>query len=177
MGILVKKVLSLAVAALVGLLTVIGLAPAAQAYPEGVCDLEVSAQVVNSGETVTATSHYSVVDTSARKQAGDDVHWVLTFNGDSRTGTGETFTASFTAPDVTKPSSFKLTSTGTGPAGTCSRSVDVTVLPDGSVSPPGGGGGLPNTGGPDLWILLLGVVLVGAGTAVTLRTRRKSRAA
>ena len=167
-----KKLIVIGATALATLFMLFGFAPAAQAYPEGVCDLEVSAQVVNSGETVSATSHYSVVDSSARKQAGDDVHWVLTFNGDSRTGTGETFTASFTAPDVTKPSSFKLTSTGTGPAGTCSRSVNVTVLPNGSVSPPGGGGGLPNTGGPALWLLIAGLGLVGGG-AVAIRMSRK----
>ena len=172
MGILVKKVLSLGVTALVGLFALVGLAPAAQAYPEGVCDLQVSAQQVNGGDTITATSHYSVVDTAARKQAGDDVHWVLTFNGETRTGTGETFKASFTAPEVGKRTSLTLTSTGNGPAGTCSRSVDITVLPTGSqVTPPGGD--LPNTGGPDLWILLAGLGLVGVGTAVTLRTRRR----
>lgn len=48
------------------------------------------------------------------------------------------------------------------------QTITVTVLPSGTiVSPPtpgGGGGGLPNTGGPDLWILLAGIatLLVGA---------------
>jgi LPXTG-motif cell wall-anchored protein len=171
-GILVKKVLSLVVAALVGLFALVGLAPAAQAYPEGVCDLEVSAQVVNSGESITATCTYSVVDNSARKSALSDTTWVMTFNGETRTGTGETFTQTFTAPSVTEPTTFALKSTGTGDAGTCSRTVNITVLPDGSVvSPPGDD--LPNTGGPNLWILLAGLGLVVAGTAVTLRSRGK----
>ena len=44
-----------------------------------------------------------------------------------------------------------------------------------AVTPPGED--LPDTGGPNLWILLAGLGLVGAGTAVTLRTRRKAPAA
>ena len=140
------------------------------------CDLEVSAQVVNSGESVTATCTYSIVETDARKSALSDTTWVMTFNGETRTGTGETFTQTFKAPDVTKATVFKLTSVGTGDAGTCSRTVNITVLPNGSaVTPPGEE--LPNTGGPDLWILLAGLALVGAGTAVTLRSRRKVQTA
>ena len=170
MGILVKKVLSLAVAALVGLFALVGLAPAAEAYPEGACNLEVSAQVVNSGESITATCTYSVVEDNARKSALSDTTWVMTFNGETRTGTGETFTQTFVAPEVTEPTTFPLKSTGTGDAGTCSRTVNITVLPTGTtVLPPGDD--LPNTGGPNLWILLAGFGLVIAGIAVTLRSR------
>jgi hypothetical protein len=168
-----KKLIVIGATALATLLMVFGFAPAASAYPEGVCDLEVSAQVVNGGETITATCHYSVVDTSARKQAGEDIHWVMTFNGETRTGTGETFTASFTAPDVTKPTSFTLTSTGTGPAGTCSRSVNITVLPNGTVEPPTHGH-MPNTGGPRLILLIAGLGLVVAG-GVSIRMSRKEQ--
>ena len=167
-----KKLIVFGATALAALVMVFGFAPAASAYPEGVCDLEVSAQVVNSGETITATCHYSVVDSSARKQAGDDVHWVMTFNGETRTGTGETFTATFTAPEVDSPTSFTLTSTGTGPAGTCSRSVNLTVLPNGSTEPPKNP--LPNTGGPRLVLLIAGLALVGAG-AVSIRVSRKEQ--
>src|SRR5690349_23417794 len=112
-----KKLIVIGATALATLLMVLGFAPAASAYPEGVCDLEVSAQVVNGGDTITATCHYTVVDNAARKQAGEDIHWVMTFNGQTRTGTGESFTSTFKAPDVTKPTTYKLTSTGTGPAG------------------------------------------------------------
>jgi LPXTG-motif cell wall-anchored protein len=176
-GILVKKVLSLAVAALVGLFALVGLAPAAQAYPEGLCDLEVSAQVVNSGESITATCTYSVVETDARKSALSDTTWVMTFNGETRNGTGETFTQTFEAPVVSEPTTFKLTSVGTGDAGTCSRSVNITVLPNGSAVTPPGDGDLPNTGGPNLWILLAGFGLVGTGIAVTLRSRGRVQTA
>jgi hypothetical protein len=166
-----KKLIVIGATALTTLLMLFGFAPAASAYPEGVCDLEVSAQVVNSGETITATCHYSVVDTSARKQAGDDIHWVMTFNGETRTGTGETFTANFKAPDVDAPTVFKLTSTGTGPAGTCSRSVNITVLPNGTVSPPGHPH-MPNTGGPRLILLIAGLGLLFAGGVSIWLSRR-----
>ena len=77
----------------------------------------------------------------------------MTFNGETRTGTGETFTQTFKAPEVTKPTVFKLTSVGTGDAGTCSRSVNITVLPSGTtVVPPDDE--LPNTGGPRLILLI-----------------------
>ena len=168
-----RKLIVIGATAIVTLLMVFGLAPSASAYPEGVCDLEVSAQVVNSGDTVTATCHYSVVDTSARKQAGEDIHWVMTFNGQTRTGTGETFTASFKAPEVSKPTSFTLKSTGTGPAGTCSRSVEITVLPNGQTEPPKGPH-LPNTGGPRLILLIAGLGLVIVG-AVSIRMSRKEQ--
>lgn len=35
------------------------------------------------------------------------------------------------------------------------------------------GGGLPNTGGPDLWLLLLGLGLIGAGSGAVIRARRR----
>ena len=169
-----KKLIVIGATVLSTLFMVFGLAPAASAYPEGVCDLQVSAQVVNGGDTVTGTCHYSVVDTAARRHAGEDIHWVMTFNGQTRTGTGETFTATFKTPEVDSPTTFKLTSTGTGPAGTCSRSVNITVLPNGTVSPPGGGPHLPETGGPRLILLLAGFALVIVG-AVAIRVSRREQ--
>ena len=60
MGILVNKVLSLGVAAVLGLLAIIGLAPAAQAYPEVVIDLSVNRTVLYGGQTFTATATSNV---------------------------------------------------------------------------------------------------------------------
>lgn len=182
MGILVKKVLSLGVAALVGLLAVIGLAPAAQAYPEVVIDLTAHPTVLYGGETFTATATSNV-----------DCDWTLEWNGDSRDkSASQEFVTTYTAPDVTKITKIPLhgtcvytlpdgatpvtgrsaTSAAAGPLVTWKRTIMITVLPRGSaVSPPGED--LPNTGGPNLWILLAGLGLVGIGTAVTLRSRRK----
>jgi LPXTG-motif cell wall-anchored protein len=185
-GILVKKVLSLGVAALVGLLAVIGLAPAAQAYPEVIIDLTVNRTVLYGGETFTATATSNV-----------DCDWTLEWNGDSRDkNASQEFITTYTAPDVTEITKIPLhgtcvyelpegatpvtgrqaARTAAGPMVTWKRTIMITVLPRGSaVSPPGDD--LPNTGGPDLWILLAGLALVGAGTAVTLRSRRKVQTA
>jgi uncharacterized surface anchored protein len=167
-----KKLIVIGATALATLFVVLGVAPSAYAYPEGVCDLEVSAQVVNSGETITATCTYSVVDNAARKSALSDTNWVMTFNGETRTGTGETFTQSFVAPEVTEPTTFPLKSTGTGDAGTCSRTVNITILPNGQTEPPKGPH-MPNTGGPRLILLIAGLGLVVAG-AIAIRQSRKS---
>lgn len=185
MGILVKKVLSLGVAALVGLLAVIGLAPAAQAYPEVVIDLTAQPTVLYGGETFTATATANV-----------DCDWTLEWNGDSRDkSASQEFVTTYTAPAVTKitkiplhgtcvytlpdgatPVTGRQSAAAAGPLVTWKRTIMITVLPRGSaVSPPGDD--LPNTGGPDLWILLLGLGLVGAGTAVTLRSRRRIQTA
>ena len=168
-----KKLIVIGATALATLFVVLGFAPSAYAYPEGVCNLEVSAQVVNGGDNITATCTYSVVETSARKSALSDTTWVMTFNGETRTGTGETFTQTFETPEVTKPTTFKLTSVGTGDAGTCSRSVNITVLPDGTTKPPKPPH-MPNTGGPRLILLIAGLGLVVAG-ASAIRMSRKER--
>ena len=186
MGILVKKVLSLVVAALLGLLAIIGLAPAAQAYPEVIIDLTAQPTVLYGGETFTATATANVV-----------CDWTLEWNGDSRDkNASNNFTTVYTAPEVTKITKIPLHGTcvyelpegatpvtgrtaakaAAGPLVTWKRTIMITVLPRGSaVNPPGED--LPNTGGPNLWILLAGLGLVGAGTAVTLRSRRKVHAA
>lgn len=166
-----KKLIVIGATALTTLFVVLGFAPSAFAYPEGVCNLEVSAQVVNSGESITATCSYQLVETNPRASTAADTTWVMTFNGETRTGKGATFTQTFKAPEVTKPTTFKLTSVGTGDAGTCSRSVNITVLPNGTVSPPKGPH-LPNTGGPRLILLIAGFALVIAG-AFAIRQSRK----
>ena len=185
MGILVKKVLSLGVAALVGLLAMIGLAPAAQAYPEVIIDLTAQPTVLYGGETFTATATSNV-----------DCDWTLEWNGASRDkNASQEFVTVYTAPEVTKitkiplhgtcvyelpegatPVTGRTSAAAAGPLTTWKRTIMITVLPRGSaVNPPGED--LPNTGGPNLWILLAGLGLVGAGTAVTLRSRRKGHAA
>lgn len=166
-----KKLIVIGLTALVTLFVTIGVAPSASAYPEGVCDLELSAQVVNAGDEITATCSYSIGETDARIAAASDTTWVMTFNGETRTGTGATFTQTFQAPVVDEKTTFPLTSVGSNDAGDCSRTVEVTVLPDGTtVLPPGEE--LPNTGGPRLALLFAGLGLVLAG-GVAIRQSRK----
>ncbi|MBO9522568.1 MAG: LPXTG cell wall anchor domain-containing protein [Nocardioidaceae bacterium] len=176
-----KKVLLAAATVLVALFATLGVAPAASAYPELTCNLTVDSQVVNEGDTFTATGTAAVVEKNARGAAvGDDIHWVMTFNGETRTGAGAVFTQTFTAPNVTKKTVFPLTAKTSSDAGTCQRTVDITVLPGGAVvEPPGEGpgeGGLPNTGGPRLILLIAGILLLLGGSGAVVVARRRASA-
>lgn len=167
-----KKVLLASAAALVAVLATLGFAPAASAYPELTCNVTVDSQVVYEGEQFTATG------TVEEQSDGADIHWVMTFNGETRTGTGTVFAQTFTAPDVSATAKFALTAKVTSPSGTCQHSVDITVLPTGAVvEPPGGSeGGLPNTGGPRLIFLIAGVALLVGGTGAVASARRRAQA-
>lgn len=166
-----KKVLLVAASMLVAFLATVGIAPSASAYPELTCNLTVDPQVVYEGEKFTATA------TAAETESGTGViHWVMTFNGETRTGTGAVFVQTFTAPDVDKTTKFPLTAKSSSSAGTCEHTVDITVLPTGvTVSPPGEGG-LPNTGGPHLWIFIAGVALLIGGSGAVVTARRRATA-
>jgi LPXTG-motif cell wall-anchored protein len=172
-----KKVLLIAAALFVALFATLSLAPSASAYPELTCNLTVDAQTVYEGDSFTATASAEEIEKAARAAAaGDDISWVMTFHGETRTGSGAVFSQTFTAPAVDTSTKFKLTATASSSIGTCTHTVDITVLPLGAVvSPPGEGpgGGLPNTGGPQFLILVAGVILVLAGgTAAALARRR-----
>lgn len=173
-----KKVLLVAATVLVALLATLGFAPSASAYPELTCNVTVDPQVVFEGEQFTATATAAVIESSERAGAeGDDIHWVMTFNGETRTGTGAVFTQSFTAPSVDERTTFPLTAKSTSAAGTCQHVVDITVLPTGSVvEPPNQGGGLPNTGGPRMIFLIAGVLLLLGGTGAVVTARRRAQA-
>jgi len=166
-----KKALLAAAALFVALFVTVGIAPSASAYPELTCNVTVDSQVVNEGDQFTATAEAAVVESRVSAE-GDDISWVMTFHGATRTGTGAVFQQTFTAPAVDATTKFKLTATADTAAGTCTHSVDITVLPGGTVVEPPSGG-LPNTGGPRLAFLIFGVALVLAGgTAVGVARRR-----
>ncbi len=176
---MVKKLASFSVVVLVGLIAAIGFAPSAQAYPEVIIDLSVNKQLLYGGQTFTATATANVV-----------CDWTLEWNGDSRHQAGhDNFVTTYTAPTVTKVTPIPLHGTcgytlpdgatpvtgrvaATAPHVTWRRTIIVTVLPRGTVSPPSHGG-LPNTGGPDKWILLGGLCLVAGGTTVIARSKRR----
>lgn len=71
-------------------------------------------------------------------------------------------------------SSSYSTATAAGPAQprTCPISADITLLPKGAGT--GNGGLLPNTGGSNLWILVLGGALLVGGGGVVYASRRRS---
>lgn len=161
-----------------GLLTVAGLATAAQAYPEITFEAEVSEVVVIEGERFEASSSASV-----------ECDWTHEFNGKRKRGEGTSFTSTHKAPQVKEetviPVNFTCEYDGSATAGravmvpaeTATRSIDVTVLPresdrDGSQTA-AGQSALPNTGGPSQYILLGGLLLLVLGGLAAWAARRR----
>lgn len=171
-----KRILSLAAATVFGLLAVIGLAPAAQAYPEVVIDISVPPTTVVGGEPFSVTANSNVT-----------CDWTIEFEGQTRTDTSKEFTANFVAPEVTQITQYPLNGAcdynlpaGATPAlrstdSHWSRTYEITVVPAGQASPPiddgSNGGKLPNTGGPSIWLLISGLVLAAAGAGAVVRSR------
>lgn len=174
-----KKLILIGITTLAALFAVVGLAPAAQAYPETSCNVSVDSQVVRSGGTFTATGESQQFTTprlssNQRTSAVEPVSWTMTFNGEVRKGKAVTFVQKFKAPVVKKKTTLPLTASAimADAKTTCTKTVDITILPGGTtVSPPGEN--LPNTGGPQLYLLIAGLVLVVAG-GLAIRSSRKS---
>lgn len=171
-----KKLIVIGLTALVAMFATIAAAPSASAYPEVSCTVEVDAQVVDSEAsfTATASSQQTTVDDGLGRTGADSVDWTMTFNGETRTGSGSTFKQTFEAPAVTKTGKYPLTATAVQADGetTCSKTVEITVVPGGTtVVPPGGG--LPNTGGPHLWLLVAGLALLALGGAAVRQSRKR----
>jgi LPXTG-motif cell wall-anchored protein len=100
--------------------------------------------------------------------------WTFEWNGVVKHRTGAIVTASFTAPQVKHSRTITLTARNSSPAGDCVRHIDVTVRGI-SVSPPTGGGPhMPNTGGPEFWLLVAGVVLLLGGGGAVVASRRRN---
>jgi LPXTG-motif cell wall-anchored protein len=165
----------------------LGMAPAAQGYPEVSFHAEVSDQVVFSGSTFTATSSANV-----------ECAWSHEWNGTTQRGIGQSFKSTFTAPQVKRreviPLHFTCTYAGAAGAGstavkmtTWQRTIDVTVVPASpQAAPPatgsgaaggptaadlGAGADMPNTGGPNALFLIAGLLLLLSG-AVAVRMAR-----
>jgi hypothetical protein len=166
-----KKLIVIGVTTLAAMFAVLGVAPSAYAYPETTCNVDVNAQVVNSGESFTATGT-SQQFTTPRASAAAAVDWEMTFNGEVRTGHAVVFKQKFTAPEVTKKTKLPLTVTAimADKTTTCTKTVDITILPGNTVIDHPH---LPNTGGPRLMLLFAGFGLVLAG-GVAIRQSRKS---
>lgn len=143
--------------------------------------VSVDRTTLRSGQTLTATG-----------RADRLCAWIVDWNNERRSASGRRIVVTFVAPEVQRRTRIPLRGTcfyatpqppraaapGGRPASPSQRVtvtvptslnsvVMITVLPSGAVvSPPepGGGGELPGTGGPDLWILLAGLatLLVGA---------------
>lgn len=167
-----KKLALLCITALGAALLVLGPAPSASAYPELTCTVTVDRQVLEPGQTFTVTGKSQVVDNGTATDSS--VRWTFTFDGVTKKRTGATVTARFKAPQVDETRTFKLTARSVSSLGTCERDLLITVLGAQVAGPnPGGGGLMPNTGGPTFWLLVgaLALLLVGGGTVVATRRR------
>lgn len=153
----VGTALALLLTALVGGLA---LQPPADAYPATVCTVQISPASghLHSGQTLTLTGKSSTT-----------THWTVTINGVVHYYTGTTFTEHYTVPTVSHQTTIGVTVYCSNSSGALTRSYRIVVDP---FSLPGGGSGhLPNTGGPSLWWLLAGLVLVLFGASLTFKPR------
>lgn len=175
-----RKLAGAAAAAVLTALIPLG---AAQAYVDPTIEVTVSDTTVIEGSTFTASASSNIsCDT-----------WTLSFDGTAEKGSGKAFSTGFTAPDVTKKTKLPLVGTcdyddadlSSAPAAAnaaavvpaasraLSRTITITVLPKGAEDD----GALPDTGGSNLSLLLIGGMLVVAGGGVTYAARRRGASA
>lgn len=184
-----------AAAMIAGVVTLLssGVAQAAL-YPDCGITLTLSSSTVVGGEK------FSFV---ASAPSGVDCAWTVTYAGKTKTGNGSSISGSFSTTEVSKkttttikagcthditasaqaestasaevtPAFYSSNSSATLQAAelrTCPVSAHVTLLPQGTS--PEDDGALPNTGGSNLWLLVVGGVLVIGGVAITYASRRR----
>lgn len=157
----VVTVLSMLVAAVLGGLA---LQAPAQAYPFTVCSVTISPSSlhVTSGQTYTLTGSSAVT-----------THWTVTINGVKHYYTGTSFTATYKAPTVTKRTVIGLSVTCTNSSGALTLRYRLVVDPFAI----GSGGHLPNTGGPSIWWLIVGLMAAISGAFMTWANRRRPQMA
>jgi LPXTG-motif cell wall-anchored protein len=145
------------------------------------------------GLTVSDTTVVEGASLTAKATSTLDCDWTISFAGTAEQGSGTTFTAGFTAPDVDNKTTLPLvgrcgyddaapSSTPARAADTAaavpvatreaSRTVQITVLPKGAAETDDNGV-LPDTGGSTLTLLLVGGALVVAGAGITVAARRR----
>lgn len=170
-----KKLAVLCITALGAALLVLGTAPSASAYPDLSCQVTVSRQVLHPGQQFTVTGTTPVaVDAQNQQIADSAIHWSFRWNGVTKTRTGRTASATFTAPRVTGTRHIPLTARNSNPVSDCVKHFDITVAAVTVSAPHGGGSGLPGTGGPTFWLLVAGLVLLLGGGGAALSSRRRS---
>jgi LPXTG-motif cell wall-anchored protein len=183
-GDLMKKLAVLCIAALGAAMLAMGFAPAAYAYPETTCVVDVAPQVLKPGEPITVNASVTAaVDAQNQPVPADKINWTFVFNGETKTRVGKDVQVTFTAPQVTKTTDFSLSAKASSPAGDCVHTFNITVVAPAVAGPhsPGGGGhhpssGLPSTGGPAFWALVAGLVLLLGGGSFVVASRRRGDA-
>jgi LPXTG-motif cell wall-anchored protein len=135
-------------------------ATAAPAYPIHHCDVTIkpASGVVKAGGTIQVSGSYYI-----------STMWTVTFNGKTEHFTGKTFTTTLRAPLTKTDKTITLTvSCGNGNT----SPFTIQVLGSGT----GGGGHLPNTGGPSIWWLILAALAGVSGSILMWRGRRRPKA-
>lgn len=178
-----------AAAMIAGVVTL--LSSGAQAYVDCGITLTLSSSTVVGGESFTFKADAGQVDCA----------WVVTYAGKTKTGNGTSITGSFPTDEVSKKTTTTIkatceheigsalskssTSTDVTPAfyssspsaavqartDICPVSAHVTLLPKGTS--PEDDGALPDTGGANFWLLVIGGVLVIGGAGITYASRRR----
>ncbi len=146
---------------LAALLTVLG-GGAAQAYPDPTI-------TINDGRVVGGTDYEFTAEAG-----GVSCDFTVTYLGESVTGSGSSFSGSFATPVVDQERDDTVTVECVYDGGEAQAAATVTLLPvGGEVTPAVANGALPDAGGSNLWILLVGgaLVLIGGGTFVVARRR------
>ncbi|MGN6721965.1 MAG: LPXTG cell wall anchor domain-containing protein [Marmoricola sp.] len=133
------------------------LATARPAYPPSHCTVTIkpASGVVKAGGTIQVSGSFVKSTT-----------WTVTFNGKTRHFTGKTFSTTLRAPNTKTDETLTLTvSCGNGN----SSAFTIEVLGSGK----GGGGHLPNTGGPSVWWLIFAGLAGASGSFLMWRGRRR----
>lgn len=172
-----KKLIVIGATALAAWFLAIGYAPSAHAYPQTSCKVTLNAQKVLSGSKlhVTAEAQKVVTDDGLGKAAAAPNQWHAEFNGETRDVSSEALDVTFDVPEVAETTTYQLVvqTTMPGVSDPCSQTLDIVVEPGSTVVEPPGG--LPNTGGPHLSLLIGGLGLVVAGGVAIRQSRRTSR--
>jgi LPXTG-motif cell wall-anchored protein len=168
------------------------LSSGAQAYPDCGIALSLNDATLVGGKTFSYTADAGEVDCT----------WTVTYRGKTKTGKGTSISGSFSTPEVTKKTTSKIVAScehvigaSTAPASpsndvtpafystqsaavqpaaqtaVCPVSAVVTLLPQGVAAEDNGA--LPDTGGSNLWLLVMGGALVVGGAGVTYASRRR----
>jgi LPXTG-motif cell wall-anchored protein len=140
--------------------------------------------------TVTPTTLAGGESFSFSATSNQTCDWEITYAGPSSTpqpitGNGTSISGEFSTDVVDSQTTDAVTAVcnfdnglRASVATSLTRSVDVTLTGSTAVSPPltGSGSGLPNTGGPSLWLAALGAGLTAIGAGAVIRSRRPARA-
>lgn len=167
-----KKFAFAAFAAFVALFATLTLHNPAQAYP----NVQASLSAVGNDTVLVSGEEFAVLASSSA-----ECDWALKWDGVSKAVRGTQFQTTFTAPEVTKATTVKLTgvctytdpsSRAAGESTITPAALEYTVRP--ATSPSNAGASLAGTGGPNRMVLLSGVALLFAGATVAMVARRRA---